>query len=270
MSDYADMNLLEGIENFFNAIKQKCFDKEEYAAELLKARGFLLEDKGLILSDNSHKDDARYLNQLLTKENLGEVKGNEIIIFQNANVEKIFYINNFIGFEVSRGYAKSWYTFASDDFAPKIPLGILEPFVGRYVKAISACGVRTFLSCDGNHPRAMKEINVGISGTPYSVWHKILVDRCLSERFKIFKNCLLKNGDLRIKFNKINKWKVYIELNQAAEFLYKNRIKIREIRREASDEIIKVCKIKKLSKDELAKIFTDKANSLFDDILVTN
>ena len=39
-----------------------------------------MEDEGLILSDNSHKDDAKYLNKLLTEENLGEVRDNKIFI----------------------------------------------------------------------------------------------------------------------------------------------------------------------------------------------
>ena len=99
------MTLLEGIEKFFNPIKQKCFSKEEYAAELLKARGFLLEDNELALSDNSFfaknrwtreiidspVNDANYLNELLKDQNIGKVQGNKIIIFPNTNVEKIFY-----------------------------------------------------------------------------------------------------------------------------------------------------------------------------------
>jgi len=53
LPSYKDTDLFEGIEIFFKALKDKCSSDEEYAAEILKARGFLLED-GLILSDNSH------------------------------------------------------------------------------------------------------------------------------------------------------------------------------------------------------------------------
>ena len=55
--------MFDGIEIFFNALKEKCSSDEEYAAELLKARGFLLEDDGLILSDNSHKSGRQILER---------------------------------------------------------------------------------------------------------------------------------------------------------------------------------------------------------------
>ena len=83
--------VFDGVENFFAAIKERCADEEEYAAEILKARGFLLEDNALALSDNSHPDDARYFNELLTEGNLGEVKDGKIFISPVGNVEKIFY-----------------------------------------------------------------------------------------------------------------------------------------------------------------------------------
>ena len=89
----------EGIEIFFNALKEKCSNEKEYAAEILKARGFLLEDKELILSDNSHRDDVTYLRELLKEENLGKIRVNKIYINRGANVEKIFYSKNISGGE---------------------------------------------------------------------------------------------------------------------------------------------------------------------------
>ena len=271
MYDYADMSLLEGIEKFFFQIKQKCFDKEEYAAEILKARGFLLEDDKLILSDNSHRDDAGYLNELLTRENIGEVQDNKIIIFPNANVEKIFYSSYIGGSESFLAYSITWERFLHEDFAPKVPVSLLERFIARYVKAISACGVQTHGSCDGNHygnKRGFSKIIVEISGHPDLVWYDLIFKRCLAERFESLKNCVTDRDSSTITFNKIKKWKFYTELNQAAEFLYNNRIKLRQIRREALSEISHSMTIH-LPYDELAKIFSDKANSLFDDILVT-
>ena len=76
--------------NFFDALKEKCSTDSDYAAEVLKARGFLLEDTELALSDNSHRYDASYLNLLLRTEKLGEVTNGKIFIRPNANIEKIF------------------------------------------------------------------------------------------------------------------------------------------------------------------------------------
>lgn len=249
--------LFDGIENFFNAIKAKCLSYEEYAAEILKARGFLLEDNALILSDNSHRDDAAYLNKLLTEENIGKVEGNKIIIFPNGNVEKIFYKDNRIGGEAGSN-GETWKKFLHNSLAPKVPVGILEPFVARYVKAISACGVTTWLSCDGNHIGKHK-ILIECEGAPNIIWHEIICKRCLADKFY-----LRRDGSYsEISFN--NKWKTYIELNRAAEFLYNHRIEIREIRRKASDGINNFM-AKNLSNAELAQLFSERANKLFDDL----
>ena len=52
MANY-DVDLFDGIEIFFDALKAKSSTDAEYASAILKARGFLLEDAKLVLSDNS-------------------------------------------------------------------------------------------------------------------------------------------------------------------------------------------------------------------------
>lgn len=251
--------MFDGIEIFFNALKAKCSPDEEYAAEILKARGFLLEDKGLILSDNSHKDDANYLNALLTADDLGEVKDGKIFIAPGANVEKIFYSDNILGCEAfSPG--ESWKIFLYNSYAPKVPLRLLEPFIGRYVKAISACGVGTCGSCDGNHPNSQR-IYVDFRNEPHRVWHEIICKRCLAEIF----NLNWSREYSVIEFDNANKWQTYAELNRAAEFLYNNRLTIKQIRRQASDGISRKM-AKTLSGNELAQIFSERANKLFDEV----
>lgn len=257
-------DLFDGIEYFFDAIKAKCSSDEEYAAELLKARGFLLEDEGLTLSDNSHPDDIKYLNSLLTKENIGEVKDGKIVIAPSGNVEKIFYSNYIGGSESCLARGITWEKFIHDSFAPKVPLMLLEPFIGRYVKAISACGVQTHGSCDGNHlGKHGRRILLEISSTPNIIWHEIICNKLLYGRFKFrwHYEC-----SATIRFSKIDKWIKYAELNRAGEFLYNNRIKIRQIRREASSGITNSM-ARHLSDDELAAIFSEKANKLFDEFL---
>lgn len=244
-----EVELLDGIEIFFDALKEKCSTAEEYAAELLKARGFLLEDDALILSDNSHRDDAAYLNRLLTADNLGEVRGDKIIINSGANVEKNFYLDMTTA-GLAYSYFEGWQEFVRNSFAPKVALRHLDLFIGRYVKAINACGVQTHGSCDGNHPNT-RNIKIDFSGEPSKVWHEIICRRLLYKRFK-----------LRFTFNKNNKWQKYVELNRAAKFLYDNRIKIRQIRREALDGIS--LSMARHFPDDVAQIFSERANKLFD------
>ena len=264
------MSLLEGIEYFFNAIKEKCSSDEEYAAELLKARGFLLEDDGLILSDNSHKWDAEYLNKILTSENVGEVHGNKIVIFPDGNVEKIFYSSIQSGSEsmLSRK-SKGWNEFIYNNYAPKVYVGLLEKFVARYVKAISACGIETHGSCDGNHnsTRKFSNIIVELSNCPEIFWHEMILKKLLNERFKLLRRCYRGDiGNFKLLFKKSEKWQAYVELNRVAEFLYNNRIKIRKIRREVSDEIKNGRSRRMIDKmPDLVKIFSEKANKLFDE-----
>ncbi len=227
VKNYNSKDLFLGIEKFFDAIKSKCSGDKEYAAEILKSRGFLLEDDGLILSDNSHKADANYLNELLTEENLGEVTGNKIIIFPNADVEKIFYSNILAGSESFLAREITWDRFLNESFAPKIPVVMLEKFVARYIKAISACGVQTHGSCDGNHHTQKKylRIYIEISSQPNIFWHKIICQRLVVNRFNLNFN---KTYDKIIKGKSRNM-------------------------------------IKKFSADELAEEFFKIANKLFDE-----
>ena len=197
------------------------------------------------------------MNELLTADDLGEVKDGKIFIAPNANVEKIFYRDNHIGGEAAC-YTQSWENFIRDRCAPKIPLSYLDPFIGRYVKAISACGVQTHGSCDGNHPNAQR-ISIDFSGEPHRVWHEIICRRCLAERFNLNWN----REHSVIEFDAANKWQTYVELNRAAEFLYNNRILLRQIRREAADAIgLRMART--LPSDELSQIFSERANMLFD------
>ena len=264
MTQY-DADWLEGIKIFFNALAEKCSTDAEYAAELLKARGFLLEDTELALSDNSHREDVWFLNLLLQIYKLGEVKDGKIFIRPNAEVEKIFFIDNRIGGEAF-DYPASWKIFVQTKFAPKVAVSDLEPFIARYVKAISACGVGTCGSCDGNHPpdyrfpiRSLQELYIDFISEPDRLWHEIICKRLSDGRFNL-------NWDSeysKIEFDKATKWQTYIELNRAGKFLYDNRIKIRQIRREALSGIT-TGMARRLPAQELAEIFSERANELFD------
>ncbi len=251
-----------GAEEFFNAIRERCSSDEEYAAELLKARGFLLEDHDLALSDNSHRRDEELLREILKEENIGDIKDGKIIIFPNKNLENLFSMKYVGGSEAFCDRA-GWPRFVHDICSPKIPISLLEPFVARYIKAISACGARTCGSCDGNHPtRKHPAIIVETCDQPNMIWHSIICKRCLLTRFNL--NWVVKNRTYNtISISEKNKWRIYVELNRAAEFLYNNRIMLRQIKREALNTISSNM-AKHLPEEELAKIFSDRAKQLLD------
>lgn len=252
-----------GVEEFFNAIRERCSSEEEYAIELLKARGFLLEDKGLVLSDNSHPRDEAYLGKILRERNLGDVNEGRIILSPGGNLEELFFVDNKIGVTASYGICEDWKRFVHDKFSPKISISLLEPFVARYIKAISACGVKTYLSCDGNHPESRPPHNIIVEceGPPSHRWHIIICKRCLSARFNLRWN----EDYSRIRIRERDKWSTYIELNRAAAFLYHNRVALRGIRWAAS-ETISNSMARHWPYEELSAIFSDRAIKLLDKI----
>ena len=220
-----------------------------------------MEDEGLILSDNSHKDDAKYLNKLLTEENLGEVRDNKIFISPAANVEKIFYKENRL---IENGFFQtSWESFVHYSHALKVPVRNLEPFVARYVKAVSACGAATWLSCDGNHPtdRKIQRILVEFAGNPSALWHEIIFNNFFTRYFEFLRR--RPTSGLNLIFRQADKWKAYVEFNRAAEFLYDNRIELRRIRREDSDKI-GTSRARHLPSEELEKNFFEYATELLE------
>lgn len=251
-------------DEFFNAIRKRCSGEEEYATELLKARGFLLEDEGMKLSDNSHPEDEAFLRRILKAENIGTVQDGKINISSFKNIENIFK-EEYVGGGEAFCTAESWQKFLHDSYAPKVPMWLLDPFVSRYIKAISACGVRTCSSCDGNHPgeSSFGRIIIEYNDDCNSLWNAIICKRCLNPRIPLN----WKKEFKYIKFDSKNQWQTYLMLNQAAELLYDNRITLRRIRRQASDDTRRVMTAH-TTKQDLAKAFAKSANKLMDETFI--
>ncbi len=169
-------------------------------------------------------------------------------------MEYIFFVDNRIGGEAVCNLW-DWRTFVYYEYPPKASVRWLEPFVARYIKAISACGVSTWLSCDGNISPSHNEIVIGMDGKPNKLWHKIICERCLASRFNLRWNSTFE----KIRFSEKSKWRTYIELNRAAEYLYDNREKLRGIKWKATEGISTSMAVH-LSDEELAKLFIDRVN----------
>ena len=246
-------------QGFFSEIVSGASTKEEQIIRILKARGFLIDEKDgkYYLSDNAAEDDTVYLSEGLEEFSLGRVIqichkniSAEIRISHEASLEDAFAFfkqESHISFPIVR-YKQPWSKLISHSFGSKVNLRVLEPFVARYVKAVSACGVSTNYSCDGNFP-GQDRIKV-YADYPFGIWH------CLICRYIIPPRLKTEFDDMgEWVFTKGTQYKSYLLLNQAAEYLYDHRKAIRGIKATAR-ETIKTSKLKHLSDEELAELFT--------------
>ncbi len=245
---------------FFNLMKKDCHSQKDYLIALLELRGFLLEKRdGIVyLSDNGHKDDAEYLNSLLIKYRLGCVSNNTLVIEGDMDAslfEEEFAENKTVGGEVCI-IATDWSWFRHREHGEKVPVEWLEPFIARYVKAISASCVLTAGCCDGNHPGRDKMF-LQLSGQGSIPWHRVICKYLLDDRFDI----KWINDYTAVKITPDTKYDMYYELNKAAQVIYNNRIKLRTVK----DKVLREMKNGYLKRSAPAVIeteFIDKVSVL--------
>ena len=248
---------------FFEKLKNESETNQDFILTLLKLRGFLIEkdrDK-LYLSDNSHMSDFKYLYDLLEKYELGEIVNSKIVLYDtdcSKFIENEFRENNQIGGE-SCSVFRDWRYFRNREHGHKAAVSWLEPFIAHYIKAISACCVLTVGSCDGNHPgkNMMFIMTEGAGSIP---WHKLICEKCLVGKYDI--NWI--NDYTAMKFSPNTKYDTYYEVNRAAEFLYKNRIKIRNIKDTAFQGMADIGLRYRHASEEIEKEFIGRASELFD------
>ncbi len=246
-------------QDFFSEIVAGASTKEEQIIKILVARGFLIDEKDgrYFLSDNAHKDDAVYLSEGVEGFSLGKVVPlcqkdvfAEIRISHEASLEgaiAFFKQETHISFPVVTR-RQPWGNLINHYFGSKVKLRVLEPFVARYVKAVSACGVSTNYSCDGNCP-GQDRVKV-YADYPFGIWHS-LICKCIIPLG--LKTEFDDNGEW--VFTKRTQYKNYLLLNQVAEYLYDHRKAIRGIKAKAR-ETITASKLKHLSEEELVVLFT--------------
>lgn len=207
---------------------------KEEIIEVLRFRGFLIDavSDGYVLSDNSCLPyDEEYLSKLLKANNWGTIRERQILLNENVSVEGVVQGIENIGRIGRSAYFPreiDWEHFSRNDYGLKVPVEILELYVARYIKAISACGVSTWCSCDGNHS-GKKGLYIGYCGPGDRVWHNLLFDKLLANRFDIIRD----DSGQYILFKKRRKQGVFLLVNWAAAFLYEYREKLRQIKKEA-------------------------------------
>lgn len=230
-------------------------DTQAAIINILRARGFFIEfiDGKYYLSDNASISDAKYLKKGFETYNLGKVIDNEDYVKKSRwnwqynmcfgdyqyfaikpeTIELIIdpyaTIESAIGFFHERGKIgveaaccrRSWTEFVKETLGPKPAVSYLESYVSFYVKAISACGVYTCFSCDGNHPKGGK-IYV-FADYPSDILHECIWKYWVQPEF----GELPYIGD-GIPFDDSTQEQVYRRVNEIAGFLYDNRKIIRD------------------------------------------
>ncbi len=206
----------------------------EKMVSLLQRRGFFIEidDEGICVSDNSHKDDAQYLDEILRKFGIGFVKDNRVVIDNPDNCDalyEMFLSTDSIWGEQSWNNEYSWKRFEHDLHGRKVSVKLLEANIARYCKAVSACGMSTASSCDGNHKPLREKLFVVFETPTSEFWHSLLWKHILGEKFGL----KWEDHFTSIRLTESNKNDIYDELNRVAEYLYVNRDRFFELKTEA-------------------------------------
>lgn len=242
-------------------------NNKESIVEVLKARGFLIDNYNgeFYLSNNAAMDDLQYLCHGLRNYKIGTVNSKEeyikkkrrnwdqdtlsrsyeynaicphkiqIIIDECATVQSAVEFFNSIG---QNGYEAgpseiSWAQFATEEFGPKASVQWLEAYIAFYVKAVSACGVYTYYSSDGNHKNGGR-VYV-LANYPSSIWHYYLWKYIVQPVFGPVPFI----GKEGIPFDDKSQEDVYQLVYEIASYLYSNRIAIRNIRNHSVERLTK-------------------------------
>lgn len=271
-------------------------NSKEAIIEVLKIRGFLIEEHEghYYFSDNAMCDDVRYLKVLLKKYKLGLIHDKngyvtgsrrcwppfdvvarsyvyktikpyciEIVIYPTAELDDaidLFYDMGRNGAEA--GPPKyTWDRFRIEQLPPKTRVEDMESCVAFYGKAISACGVSTSGSCDGNHENG-GSIFV-FASYPYNIWHKCIWDFIITSKFG---NIPYIGEKGNIKFSgEQEQADVYEMVYEIASFLYSHRMEIRKLKTECINRVGKKY-IKKHTNYEIENLFVDTCRDVMKNI----
>lgn len=263
-------------------------DKETAIIEVLKARGFLIDktEDGYYLSDNATIRDAEYLSEGFNKYQIGKVINNEeyieksrrdwgefgesyyyrtlcphgvkINIDQNASIEatiKFFNCKGRVRQEVSH-CAETWAKFVTENFGEKASVDSLEAYVAFYVKSVSACGVNTNYSCDGNHENGGRILVY--SHYPSNIWHENIWRHIVQPVF----------GPVpfigkEICFDRDSQEDAYLTVYFIAKYLYDNRFTIRWMKDQSVKGITKEFR-KRHNIAEIEQFFNEECDRVID------
>ena len=247
--------LIKNKDDFWNAIIGDSTKDVEKMYKVLSARGFLLElnDDIIKVLDNNHVDDFDYLDMILKELRIGRVSitmcdsnnvkvndkyggypydATHIVKTGVIEIEKEVDIGKFtdkmlitdrIGIECCGGTNKEWWWFLDRINGEKVPVRILETYIARYIKGLSACGLATCRSCDGNHKVLEDKVYLDFDTKPNDLFYDAICKSVLNKKFDF-------NYRFAMPLNEENQYSLYYNLNIAGEFLFNNRDYFRKIK----------------------------------------
>lgn len=228
-----------GVNEYIYKILNKSQNKTEQVYLLLSARGFLLDyqNSNIYLSDNSARKDINDLALVLKEGNVGCLENSKIILNDSIDfdyLKNLFKLFNSISHEVEFHMNYKWSkSFGNREHGIKVPVLDLEPFIARYIKAISSIGLLTTYSCDGNHTYPNGCLHIKFKDRYSAVWHDIINGKIINDNINQSFNWIYSDDciDAKIKFTEANRLDCYYELLCRANYLYDNRKSLRNLKR---------------------------------------
>ncbi|MDD4127878.1 MAG: hypothetical protein PHV39_09380 [Methanomicrobium sp.] len=253
------------IAEFIKKITASPYYSERNLLTVLKARGFLFEyrDEMIYLSDNLCLDDWPgmntmgigdhiFLNKTLKKYNMGYIERVEEKMYSESGFSLQMNIirppeftdlcnifKDYQGLEGNCTQSLRYGKRVSDEeffynrmHGLKVPVSVIEPGIARFVKSLTACGISTSMSCDG-HFDEKKNAWIKFKSHMDLLWFRLIIDGAVFplKSPDLSFNYAIPTGeeymDVRILKNSSDIMHYYQELQNIAQFLYKNRVKFR-------------------------------------------
>ena len=249
---------------------------------VLKARGFLLEDElepnydpnHIYLSNNSHANDALYVDKLLRENEIGCIFSDDspyqgrdyqeqIIplplqrreVFVTGEITKESLLNIFSGHKHCGGEAgtiqeweycesrKLFDEFKNREYGPRIEVDRLDSYIARLVKTLNAIGNATQYSCHGGLSKKKPPLIQLVSVYDY-IWLAILMEKFVISQKKLTNKWQIGEvpqervvNALKIKSPENDWLNFYLEIQNVAEILYSKRTDLRIYKKEFFREL---------------------------------
>ena len=241
-----------------NAITKDSNDDFDALYRLLYARGFLVEkdEKGIVMSDNAY-DESRSMRNPSEHSDLPsdwrtliQAMGNMIHIEEDHIVSCTDQFSREHPYDVlfceKIGFESLWFLYKSPlnrfkritAFPAKLMTMELEPFVAMYVKAVSAIQLETILSCQGHVDKQDCPLYITFANHFYTAFHNALwaTDTVLRDLGLIWRTS---KNEISIKLNGETADDIYVNVIKAGQYIYENRINIREMRKTIANQLTK-------------------------------
>jgi hypothetical protein len=210
-------------------------------AHALKLRGFLIKrmDDHIYFSKGNHDDELGYLEAMFKKVNISvSVDGRKIYLLEDhinkTDLDQLIWYS--VSQEAGGGNAwRSWRYFITRNHGPKVNTFILETGVSLFVKALSAAGIVSIMSCDGH---GQKSPLISFCGKQNAILFSIFFDE-IKDNLKLNYQWYFQNVDAldidfvaRLKQNEWNLEKVLEDTIQMAEYFLNEAERLSELKKD--------------------------------------